>query len=189
MAAKKLSKPVIAAIVIVSVLVVAFSVFLPLYLKNNSENRKLYKEHKIKITAYGKEIGAYSLNDFLALSGVAERDFEATYDTSNSDAVRKTYTGIEVKKILLALNVDMASARAITFNGSDGMSKLYTPDDVIANDNVFIAYKVNGKPFNKGIKTQAYKEAEEDGGPFVIIKVSDTFSQHRCKLLVEIEVS
>lgn len=185
---KKLQPPAIAAIAIVCILVLAFSIFLPIYLKHNRADRELYKNEQIKITAYGEELGVFTITRLLELEGVEEVDFTATYDTSNSEPMQKTYTGIELKKVLIALNVDMSLARNVVFFASDGASKIYSPEQVLADDNVFIAYKVDGKPFNNGIKAMAYKDSAEDGGPFVVIRVSDAFSNNRCKLLTGVTV-
>lgn len=186
---KRLSKQGVAAIVIVSVLAIAFSVFLPLYIKNNKANKELYEKQQIKITAYGEEIGVFTLNELLELGGVDEVEFSATYDTSNSEPVQKTYTGVELKTVLAALNIDLTYAHNVTFKASDGANKLYSPADVTADNNVFIAYKVNGNIFNKGIRSAAFKDKAEDGGPFVVIRVSDVFSQNRCKLLTEVVIA
>ena len=177
-----------AAIIIFLVLLVSFSVFLPIYLNYNKAYCELYQNSEIKIVAYGNELGVYTLDELLALEGVSEEDFSAVYDTSNSEPVQKTYTGIELKTVLLALDVDLENARTVTFKASDGMNKIYSQQDVIANNNVYIAYKVNGRLFNKGIDPFAYTKKAEDGGPFVAIKVSDIYSQNRCKLMVEVEV-
>ncbi len=188
MAVKKLSKSLIAAIIIIAVLLVAFSVFLPIYLKYNEPNRELFEEEVIRIVAYGSEVGIYTLEELLALDGVGAEDFLATYDTSNSEPIEKTYTGIEIKSVLLALNVNLENARSVTFKASDGMTKTYSQQDIVNNNNVFIAYKVNGLDFNTGIDPFAYTKEAEDGGPYVVIKVSDAYSQNRCKLMVELEV-
>lgn len=184
----KLSKPAIIAIIIVAVLIVGFAIFLPLYLKANAPQRELYAQEKIRFIAYGEDLGSYNLEELLALEGVEEKTFKDIYDTSASEPVEKTYTGIELKAVLKALNIDMTIARNVTFKASDGLNKLYPAEDVLTPDNVFIAYKVNGIEFNKGTVTSAYTQEGEDGGPYVVIRVSDTFSQHRCKLLTEINV-
>lgn len=185
---KKLSKPVIIAIIILSVIVVSFAVFLPLYLKNNQEARVLYENSEISIKAYGEEIGVYKIGELLALEGVDEIDFVAIYDTSTSDPEEKTYTGIELKVLLSALGISLENARTITLKASDGVNKLYRQQDVVKSNNVYIAFKVEGQYFNTGIDPLASTKIEEDGGPFVVIKVSDAFSQSRCKMLVEIVV-
>jgi flagellar basal body-associated protein FliL len=65
-----LSKPVIIAIIIVAALIVGFAIFLPLYLKANAPQRELYAQEKIRLIAYGEEIGSYNLEELLALEGV-----------------------------------------------------------------------------------------------------------------------
>lgn len=72
------------------------------------------------------------------------------------------------------------------FTASDGMQKVYAIQDVTEEDNVFVANKVNGEFFNKGIDSLAYTKPQEDGGPYVVIRAKDSVSQNRVKLLVEI---
>ncbi|MEG1663425.1 MAG: hypothetical protein RR338_05505, partial [Clostridia bacterium] len=60
--------------------------------------------------------------------------------------------------------------------------------DVTKSGNVFIAYKVGGKEFNKGIVGNGNTLPEEDGGPYVVIRTSDSFSNNRVKLLVSVTV-
>lgn len=190
MTTKKIKKPTIIALIIIAILLVAFAIFLPLYLKANQGQRELYEEEKIKFVAYGEHIGTYTLSELLVLDGVKEETFKDIYDTSTSEAVEKTYTGIELKTVLKALEVDATIARDIILKAKDGANKIYSAEDVfLKSKNVFIAYKVNGVDFNKGIKANAPTLEGEDGGPFVVIRVADTFSQHRCKLLTEIEIT
>lgn len=185
---KKLGRPAIIAIVIISLLLVSFAIFLPIYLKNNQDARLLYEKSEIKIIAYGEEIGIYTMEKILEVEGVNVEDFVAIYDTSTSDPEEKTYTGIELKVLLSALGISLENARTITLKASDGVNKLYSQQDVVKSNNVYIAYKVEGQYFNTGIDPLASTKIEEDGGPFVVIKVSDAFSQSRCKMLVEIVV-
>lgn len=185
---KKLGRPAIIAIVIISLLLVSFAIFLPIYLKNNQDARLLYEKSEIKIIAYGEEIGIYTMEKILEVEGVNVEDFVAIYDTSTSDPEEKTYTGIELKVLLSALGISLENARTITLKASDGVNKLYSQQDVVKSNNVYIAFKVEGQYFNAGIDPLASTKAEEDGGPFVVIKVSDAYSQSRCKMLVEIVV-
>lgn len=183
---KKISRPAIIAIVIISILLVSFAIFLPIYLKNNQDARLLYEGSEIKIVAYGEEIGIYTMEEILEIVDV--EDFIAIYDTSSSDPVEKTYTGIELKELINALDINLQDARTITFKASDGVNKLYSQQDVVQSNNVFIAFKVEGEYFNLGIDPLASTKTAEDGGPFVVIKVSDIHSQSRCKMLVEIVI-
>ncbi|NLT18541.1 MAG: hypothetical protein GXY10_03945 [Clostridiales bacterium] len=185
----KLNIPTIISIIIVGLLAIALAIFLPFYLKENEEERTLFENTEIKIVAYGEEIGVFSLEEMLAVEGVEEKTFGAVYDTSSSEPVEKSYTGIELKALLSGLQIDLSGARMVTFKASDGMNKVYSQQDVVKSNNVYIAYKVEGLEFNTGIDPLAYMKTNEDGGPFVIIKVEDPYSQNRCKLLVEIVIT
>jgi hypothetical protein len=186
---KRLNKTSLAAIIVFCVLAASFAVFLPIYLKYNESNRALYEDQKIRFVAYGEELGSFTIGELAALADVQEKDFVNIYDTSNSDPVEKTYTGLELKAVLHALGVDLNNARTVILQASDGAEKVYSPEDVRRDDNVFIAYKVNGKPFTKGIDGLGHTRETEDGGPFVVIKVSDVFSSSRCKLLTGVVVA
>lgn len=185
----KLNTLTIISIIIVGLLAIAFAIFLPIYLKNIEPQQTLYENSEIKIVAFGEEIGIYTLEEMLEISGVEEKTFKAVYDTSSSDPVEKNYTGIELKNVLSGLGIDLASARMITLKASDGMNKVYSQQDVVKSNNVYIAYKAEGLEFNPGIDPLAYTKMNEDGGPFVVIKVEDPYSQNRCKLLVEIVIT
>lgn len=182
---RRLSKETIAVIVIVSVLVVAFAVFLPIFLRSGKDRRELYRENKIQLTIDGKDT-VYTIEEILALDGVEEEEFPAVYDTSISDRFERTYTGFELKKLLKAVGVSLAEIRRVRFMASDGCERIYKAEDVLKDGNVYVAYKVNGKPFNEGIRE--LPDEQEDGGPLVVIRASDQFSQDRCKLLVGITV-
>lgn len=182
----KQNKVGIVAIVVVLVLVVSFAIFLPFYLKENEESRKNYADRKIEITAFGEVIGTFTLEQLLALDGVEEVEFESMFDPSGNIPVKKTYTGIELKKVCQALGIVLGDARSVTLVSSDG-ERIYQVSSVLKNNNVFIAYKVNGKPFHEGIDGSGYKRDTEEGGPYVVIDVekesnSGNGSQYRCKL-------
>ena len=180
----KLSKNAKISIIIIAVLVVIFSISLTLFLLSNRENRNLYLQEKIKITAFGEKLGEYTLGELLEVSPAQE--FEAVYKPNNMKPVKKTYTGIYLKDLVVGLDVDINRINHIKFAAGDGLQKIYGIQDVLEESNVYIAYLVNGKPFNTGILSFAYNKPEEDGGPFVVIRAKDKVSQNRVKLLVEI---
>lgn len=179
-------KSVIAAIAIVSILAVLFSVLLVIYLKDNQEPRNNYLNKEIKIISDNETIGEFSFEE---LEDYAESvDFEAVYKPNGKLPKEKNYTGIELKELLLNMGVDLENAESVLFKASDGLQKIYSIDDVMQDNNVYIANKVEGEPFNKGILPNSYDKEQEDGGAFVVIKANDAFSQNRVKMLVEIEV-
>lgn len=170
---------------ILSFLIILFGVLLVLQLKENKKNKELYETSKIKIIITGEE-HEYTFEELSSLSQPVE--FNAVYKPSNKNPITKTYTGIELRLVLEALGCDMDSIGQVVFTAQDGLQKVYRASDVKKVNNVYIAYLVNGKPFNKGIDPLAYSKEQEDGGPYVVIKAEDQVSQNRVKLLVEISV-
>lgn len=175
------------AIIIISSLAVIFIAILSIFLLTNQENRSLYEDEKIRII-YGDElIGEFTLNELLELSSAVE--FQAIYKPNNALPIDRTYTGIHLRELIIALNIEMEDVSNIQFSAMDGMTKIYTKQDILQDNNVYIAYLVNGEPFSSGIISSAYNHPQEDGGPFVVIRANDTISQHRVKLLVEIKIN
>lgn len=181
---KPLSRQALTAIIIVAVLAVAFGSLLTVYLIKNRENRETYEQQKIRVLVGEQLIGEYTFEQLSALS--AEKTFEAVYKPSGKPAISRQYSGIELKELFAALSIDLTGKQGVRFTASDGMQKVYAIQDVTEEDNVFVANKVNGEFFNKGIDSLAYTKPQEDGGPYVVIRAKDSVSQNRVKLLVEI---
>lgn len=183
---KKIKKNTLIAIITITILTAAFIAALIVFLDYNKENRQIYEEQKISVSVNGQEKGVFTFEELERLC--AAENFKAVYKPSDMPPLEKVYTGIEVKGLLIALGVDLSAVSGVVFKASDGLQKVYAISDIMADKNVFIANKVNGKPFNKGVKIDAYKLDAEDGGPYVVIKASDLVSQNRVKLLTAIEV-
>lgn len=179
------NKNALIALIIVVVLVILFGVVLFFFLRENKGNREQYEKREIAITIEGQKT-SYTFEDLSNLSAPVE--FDAVYKPSNKQPIDKSYTGIELRDLLEKLGVDIEAIKQVTFVAKDGFEKVYRAEDVRKEGNVYIANKVNGKPFNEGIDPLAYNKEQEDGGPFVVIKAEDKFSQNRVKMLVEIIV-
>ncbi|MGI6701916.1 MAG: hypothetical protein ACOX3U_05615 [Christensenellales bacterium] len=182
-----INKKTIIAISVFALLTIAFIVLLILFINNNEQNRDIYENEIIRIKAGESVIGEYNLNELLEYCPAVE--FNAVYKPSGRTPIQRTYTGIYLKDLLANMGIDLSLYETAQFTASDGMVKMYQISDITAEDNVFIAYLVQGKPFNKGIDALAYNKPEEDGGPFVVIKALDSVSQNRVKMLVEIALS
>lgn len=182
----KIKKSVLIAIIIVVLLVVAFSILLVFYLRENKQQRENFEQGKITIINDQTMLGSFDLNQLEQLCSA--KTFQAVYKPSGRVALQKEYKGIELRELLEAMEVDIQNAKAVIFKASDGLQKTYNINDVMQQGNVFIAYMVEGKPFNNGILAQAYSKPQEDGGPFVVIKAKDEVSQNRVKMLTEIAV-
>ncbi|MFW5780481.1 MAG: hypothetical protein ACOCWI_03405 [Bacillota bacterium] len=179
-----MSKNTKIAIVIVAGLIVLFGVILTVLLLNNREDRALYTDEKIRIRTSQEVLGEYNLDELLQMS--PETEFDAIYKPNNMPPIEKTYTGIYLLDLLDSLNIDIESVQSIKFKAMDGYEMIYSIEDILIEDNVYIAYLSEGQPFAEGIESNPYPD--EDGGPFVVIRAKDQTSQYRVKLLVEITV-
>ncbi|MDD4315784.1 MAG: hypothetical protein PHC84_01335 [Clostridia bacterium] len=184
---KILKKQTVIAIIIIATLAVAFGALLAVYLVENRENREIYEEQKIRVLVGERLLGEYTYDELSALS--TEEEFRAVYKPSGKPAIERSYSGIALKKLLQAMQIDVSDMQYVSFKASDGRQMLYTAADVLEDGNVYIANKVEGEYFNKGIDPLAYNKPQEDGGPYVVIKANDSVSQNRVKLLVEICVT
>ncbi|MEG1646092.1 MAG: hypothetical protein RR123_01425 [Clostridia bacterium] len=176
-------KSFIIVIALFITLIIVFSVSLALTLQGKDDKMELLNSATILLKFNGEEHKI----DVAKLKEIGTEEFKAVYKPSGIEPVEKIYTGVELIKILNYYNVALTEKSQIYFNAVDGMAKVYTAESVKLPQNVYIAYLVNGKPFNK-TSTNYKQDEQEDGAPYVVIKTSDKFSQNRCKFLVEIEV-
>ncbi len=181
---KPLSKQALTAIIIIAVLTIAFGALLTVYLIKNRDNREIYQEQKIRILVGEQLLGEYTFEELSELA--AEKNFSAVYKPSGKKAISRQYSGIELRELFAALSIDLMDKQDVRFTASDGKQQIYRVQDVLAENNVFVARKVEGEYFNSGIDALAYTKPQEDGGPYVVIRAKDTVSQYRVKLLVEI---
>ena len=185
---KKLSKTMLAAIIIVIVTAAAFGVGLYLLLRDNEPYRDLFENSQLKIKVNGEELGIYTAEELAELSGIKE--FSAVYKPSGKDPILRGYEGFELKSVLAAAGIDISQIKSVSFRGLDGFTKgLFPLSDLHKDKEIFIAVKYAGKNFIRGVKPSCSAYPEEDGGPFVVIKASDAFSNNRIRGLAEINVT
>ncbi len=82
--------------------------------------------------------------------------------------------------ILKKLEIDTENKKQLIVRGIDGYTVAFSIDEVVDEDNIYLAYKMEGK---------LLKSKEEGGsGPYQLIVRKDQFSQRWCKFVVEMEV-
>lgn len=115
------------------------------------------------------------------IESVGTTEFEAILDTSTTKPVIKDYTGVQLYKLMNSTGIDLNEYKMLIITGADGFSVAYTIEEVLAEGNVYLAFKEDDE----------YLGGYEDGGtgPFQTIVISDTFSNRRCKWVVEIGVA
>ncbi|NLJ57661.1 MAG: hypothetical protein GX339_02330 [Tissierellia bacterium] len=165
-----------AAIVLTIIIILTIVLVISLYLNKESVEKKkeIFEKAEIILKYEDKEVILNKGNIMLY-----DEDFEAVLDTSTSEASYHLYKGVQLKDLLRDNNVKFQD-KTIIIKGVDGFAVAYSSEEVLKDKNIYIAYMEDGK----------YLGNRESGGrgPYESIVASDTFSNRRCKWIVEIEV-
>ncbi len=114
------------------------------------------------------------------ITQLGEDEFTAVFDSSNTDPEEHTYTGVALKKLIEKAGITLEDKQQVNIRAIDGYTVALKPDEVLEDENVYLAYKQDGEPI---------KRKEEGGsGPYQVIIRKDAFSQRWCKFVTEIEV-
>lgn len=129
------------------------------------------------VLKYDSSEAVLSFGDLLELE---EKDFTAIFDSSNIDPVEHSYTGVALYNIFESLDMDLNNIEQVIVRGADGYTVAFSPQEVLDNDNIYLAYKFNDKPLKH--------KGRGGSGPYQIVVRKDQFSQRWCKFVVEIEL-
>lgn len=163
-------------IISISILVMVCLVLILAYLNRGELDvkNKLQTEEKFRVIANDK---TYEVS-FDDLKKLGFEDFIATVDTSTTDPHDESFKGVEVKKVLESLNIDLSKIKTVEFKALDGYASAVTAEDVSTDSNVYIVVEREGKPL--GVKS------EGGSGPYMMIIKSSQFSQRWCKFLQDV---
>ncbi|MFI3237462.1 MAG: hypothetical protein R3Y47_05455 [Lachnospiraceae bacterium] len=163
--------------IIVGVLAVVLGVALFLNKDIVSQNKTTFENVELNIISDGEQIGTLSYDDMIALGAV---EFEAVYDTSNTDAIIQMYKGVEIKTIIESFGISLEDKEAVVLTAVDNYAMAYTVEEVLEDGNVYATFECEG---------EALLDKDNDGdGPIMAIVTSDQFSNRRCKWMISIEV-
>lgn len=167
-------------IVIVSIIVAVLTITIFITLHLTQESREAQKQLLINAEIILKNEQTEIILNKKSLGDLKEEYFEAVLDTSSSEPKKHSYTGVQLKNILLHFNIDLKDSSSVILSGADGFSVAYSKSEVLKDKNVYIAYMEDDK----------YLGSYEDGGrgPYESIVLSDVFSNRRCKWITRIEV-
>ncbi|HHZ02665.1 MAG TPA: hypothetical protein GX396_07025 [Tissierellia bacterium] len=164
------------AIVITIIIILTIILIISLYLNRDlvEKKKEILEKAEIILKYEDREVILNKENIMLY-----DEEFEAVLDTSTSGPSNHTYKGIQLKDLLGNNNVNLQN-KTIIIKGVDGFAVAYSSEEVLKDKNIYIAYMEDGK----------YLGSRESGGtgPYQSIIVSDTFSNRRCKWIIEIEV-
>lgn len=168
-------KKTVVIIIGILVIIVGAAAFLnagDLVFKNQSQENAFFL-----IKTDGQEDVKMDMN---TMKGLAKVDFDANIKKSGLAPVKHTFTGVPLKKVLEAAGIKTDGKSKVVFKAVDGYTSVLTLDEAMQEDNIFIAYAMDGKSLGK--------REEEGSGPFEMIIKNDQFSQRWCKFLTEVEI-
>lgn len=106
--------------------------------------------------------------------------FPTVIRSSGNKPVETEYKGIEIAKLLSALNIDVSDADRMTFNASDGYRVILRVDEINEPKNVYLTYERDGQPM---------KSKKRGGdGPIRLVIRRDPFSERWIKHVEEIVI-
>ncbi|MCF6465523.1 hypothetical protein C3E90_06430 [Clostridium sp. Cult2] len=162
--------------IIIFILIIIMGVFAFMNRDIAKDNREAHENAEIIIKGDGLEAKL----TFEEIGQLGEEEFNAVLDTSDSDPKEHKYTGIPLVNIIEEAGITIEDKKQVIIRGIDGYTVAISIQDVMDEDNVYLAYKLNGK---------LLRSKEEGGsGPYQIIIREDEFSQRWCKFVVEMEL-
>ncbi len=160
-----------------AVLVVMVGIFAYLNMADRGDRLAAQREAKLYIEMHGERIATA---DFETVSGLPEHEFEATMRSSEGAVRDSVYTGVRLRDLLEYYDLPTDEVQQVITQAVDGYTVALNIDEVMQEDNVYIAYKIDGEPM----------ASREDGGvgPYQLIIREDEFGQRWNKYLMEIKL-
>jgi DMSO/TMAO reductase YedYZ molybdopterin-dependent catalytic subunit len=170
-------KTTIIIIVLVAVLAVALGVTAYLNMGDFKEKKAQQENAIIVIKSGDKKLAEVNMD---YITGLGEKEFKANLKKSGKQPVEHSYTGVPMKNLFENLKIDTGNVSLVVLKAIDGYTSALTLSEVMEDDNVYIAYKIDGKSLGN----------EENGGdgPYMAIIRKDSYSQRWCKFLTEIDL-
>jgi DMSO/TMAO reductase YedYZ molybdopterin-dependent catalytic subunit len=163
---------------VIAVLLLVFAVAILAYLNAGDLQRKRELGTKAEfVLIHGQTERRVSREDLQALNPV---DFVAVMRTSTTGPSTVTFTGVQLSALLEKYGVNVRAGSTIEVKALDGYSSALRGEEVLEEDNVYIAIAMNGEPL---------KPKTEDGlGPYYLVIRNTEFAQRWVKFMEEIVV-
>lgn len=132
----------------------------------------------ISIKSQGKVIAVLSMKDVQALPKVEKK---VTINSASEGKTTDVWTGASMKDVLDQVDPQLLqNAGQVLTRAEDGFTSALTAEEILASDDVLIAYQQNG---------ELLKGKTEGGfGPFRLILAQDPFGNRMTKYLNELEI-
>jgi hypothetical protein len=172
---KKKNLIIVITVLAVLIAVVATAAFLNA--GNIRQKREQENEAYIVIKKRGEKLAEIDMD---SLKLIGEVDFMADLDTSETGPVSHKYTGVPLIRVLDWVGMETSDEEVVIARALDGYTVAFNISEVKDKDNIYIAYKIDGKYMAAG--------SQGGSGPFQIIVRKDPYSQRWCKFVMEIEL-
>lgn len=127
--------------------------------------------------------GSNSILSLDQLRALENHEFKAVEDTSSSGPATRKFRGVLLKDALNRASIEDEMIKASTkilVKGLDGYVTALSPEEVLADKGVYLAFEKNGKPLGN--------MKNGGSGPVQLVANSDNFSQRWCKYVVEVSL-
>ena len=114
--------------------------------------------------------------DFETILELETAQFDEELRGGGQPAQAVNFTGVRLKDLLEKVGVETEGKTQVITKAADGYAVALSMEEVLEDDNVYLAYKMNGVDLGK----------KEDGGtgPYRLIIRQDTFAQRWVKFLM-----
>ncbi|AKL94370.1 oxidoreductase [Clostridium aceticum] len=168
-------KKIIPIVIAVLIIVVGISAYLNRgYVK---DKQTMVENASISLKEKGEEV---SIVDLAWIEDLQPIEFEANLKSSGKDPVEHIYKGVPLSKVLMSKNLSIEDKEQVIVRSIDGYTVALGIEEVMQEDNVYIAYERDGEALGK--------KEEGGSGPYQIIIRKDPFSQRWTKFVVEVEL-
>ncbi|HBH13697.1 MAG: Uncharacterized protein XD91_0061 [Clostridiales bacterium 38_11] len=166
-------------LIVIILLLIAIATTAIFFNRDNIEASKKLNDNAIFVLIEdGEERATFHMAEIQAIEEV---DFTATLRSSGSDPMDHVYTGVLLKNIFTHANISLEGKETVIVTAADGYTVAITMDKFLDDDNVYLAYMMDGKLLG----------TKEDGGsgPYQMIIRKDPFSQFWCKFAITAEIN
>lgn len=166
---------------IISAICAILSIVIVVLVLLNQDNAQVGKqtqeERTFTICIDGKELAKL---DEEFIKEQESKTFPVVIRSSGGKPEEAEYTGVELKTLLKAADVDLKGKKQLVFSAVDSYVVAVAVSEIEEQDNVYLAYAMNGEDL--------LSKKQNGNGPYQLVIRKDPFSQRWCKYVVEVDI-
>ncbi len=167
-----------AVLLVIIALILAVSILVFLNIKSGKLDTEQAQSGTMLVTINENQTSL----DMEAIKNLKQHTFNAIQDTSKSGPQKQTYKGVLLRDILQYADPQLLQGnfQKVIIRGIDGYTAALSFEEVLQEDNAYIATQRNDKPLGN--------KKSGGTGPYQLIIRQDQFSQRWCKYVSEVTV-